>query len=153
MGQRLRARVRVTQFFDIGSLASAAERGWAHAMKRVGATIRRTGQDTMPNRRYGKNAPVSLPGEFPQRHSTTNNSLRNIQFDYDPRKKSVVVGPVRFKSDTARLIEFGGVVTKKRTEKKKKARRMHYAARPFMKPSFEKEKPFIAGHFKNVFTD
>ena len=153
MGQRLTPRVRVTQFFDIGSMASAAERGWAHAMKRVGAAIRRHGQDTMKNRRYGKNAPVSQPGAFPQRHSTTNNSLRNIQFDYDPRKKSVVVGPVRFKSDTSHLIEFGGTVVRKRTKKKKNARMMHYAARPFMGPSLEKERPFVAGHFRNVFTE
>ena len=83
MGQRLRPRVRVTQFFDIGALASAADRAWAHAMKRVGASIRRTGQDTMKNRRYGKNAPISIPGAYPIRHSTTNNSLRNIQYDYD----------------------------------------------------------------------
>lgn len=122
-------------------------------MKRVGAKIRRTGQDTMKNRRYGKKAPISQPGAFPIRHSTTNNSLRNIQFDYDPMKKSVVVGPVRFKSDTSHLIEFGGIVVQKRTAKKRRARKMHYAARPFMGPSFEKEKPFIAGHFRNVFTE
>lgn len=152
MGQRLRPRVRVTQFFDIGALASAADRAWAHAMKRVGASIRRTGQDTMKNRRYGKNAPISIPGAYPIRHSTTNNSLRNIQYDYDHASKSVVVGPVRFKSDTANLIEFGGTAVRKRTAKSKRKRTMHYAARPFMGPSLDKEKPLIADHFRNVFT-
>ena len=146
----VRPQLRNSQFFDVNSLTTRWERDFARAMKRVGALVRREGQDTMP--RIVRT--VSRPGEPPHRHKTTKHSLRNIQFDYEPRNKGVVVGPVHFQSgDTPHLIEFGGVKVRRRAGGR--SRRMRYRKRPFMAPSLEKvrKENGIPRQFRNVITE
>jgi len=143
----LRPTIRVSRFFDVNSLTSRVERSWARAMKRAGRIVQWEAMDTMKHIKKG----TSAPGAFPFRHSKTKVSLRRIWYDYDPRTKTVVVGPAKFKNDdTSNLIEFGGTrVVRRRAGR---VRKMRYRARPFMKPSLDKKRDEIKKEFRNTVT-
>ena len=143
----LRPTIRVSRFFDVNSLTSRIERSWARAMKRAGRLIMFEAMDTMKHIKKG----VSAPGAFPHRHSKTKVSLRRIWYDYDPRTKTVVVGPAKFKNDdTSNLIEFGG--TRVIKQRRGRVRKVRYRARPFMGPSLKKKRSDIAKEFRNTVT-
>lgn len=108
-------------FFDKKVIQDAAGRGTAKALSRFGAVVRRTAQTGM---RYRKGA--SKPGEPPSAHKSGrlaalkklgrakhNGALLRelLFFAYDPKSKSVVVGPEGFKTrgtPIPALHEFGG---------------------------------------------
>ena len=62
---------------------------------------------------------------------------------YEPQKRSVVIGPARLREpvgDAPHALEHGGMSAMLDTGKRRK-RNVKIAARPFMGPAFEKEKP------------
>ena len=148
----IRPRIRVTRFFDVSSLTSRWERRYAWAMKRIGGKIRWAAMD-LPGMKHVTKG-TSAPGQPPHRHhKRTRGSLRQIEYDYDPKTKSVVVGPIFFKrGDTPHLIEFGGtrVVTRKRSA----ARKLQYRARPFMGAALKEARKsgVISSEFRNILT-
>lgn len=168
-------------FFDRRAVESAAERGTLRALARFGAIVRRKAQTSM---RYRKGA--SLPGQPPSAHKskrlaalkklgrTSNNGalLRELLFfAYDPRSKSVVVGPVGFnRSPVPNLHEFGGSEAGRGRlmavdRKKRKAKgdpvagrlvrlkgTVRYPRRPFMNPALNQSMSQFAESFRGTVT-
>jgi hypothetical protein len=161
-------------FFDRKRVQDAAEKGTVRALSKFGAFVRRAAQTSM---RYRKKA--SPPGQPPSAHKdkrraalkklgrAKNNGalLRELLFfAYDPRTRSVVVGPLGFKSkggvSVPALHEFGGTRTAYPSEKfvagrGKKARvvsvggkTLRYPKRPFMAPALDKMLPRFAATFR-----
>jgi hypothetical protein len=98
-------------------------------------------------RRLGRRKPrrpeaSSRPGEVPRLHRKPSPLKIKIEFVYDPRDKSVVIGPeasAETKGDATEALEHGGISLNRRTR-----RRNRIAARPFMEPAFRKELPNLA---------
>ena len=64
-------------------------------------------------------------------------------YSFERNKRSVVVGPLRFRNRLSRPVplihEEGGKIGS-----------VHYPARPFMKPANEKQRPKLAGFWKDA---
>src|SRR6185312_5215326 len=119
-------------FFDSRPVIDAMDRKERASLSRIGAFIRTAARSLMRRRKR-----YSRPGEPPSVHE---GSLKNkLFFSYDPRTKSVVVGPAKYKQgDIPRLLEEGGdesVVHKGVME------RIHIEPRPFMQPALKQEMP------------
>lgn len=128
--------LRVKQsFFDTKKVRRATDRATRRVLSRFGAFVRRTARSSIRRRKR-----ISRPGEPPS--SRTGLLKRFIFFGYDTRARSVVIGPARLtrkgRGEAPSLLEYGGRTTLKRRGRRRRAR---YAARPFMGPAFEKEKP------------
>lgn len=113
-------RVRIgmhDMFFDRAGVIKATEERERRVLSQIGAFVRRSARTSLRKRRK-----PSDPGSPPSvRTSDARVTLRNIQFSYEPRRQSVVIGPVMFNqvnmSTTTRsnipvpeLHEFGGSV-------------------------------------------
>lgn len=99
------ATMRVTElFFDRPLVKRAVDAATRRELSRAGAFVRRRAQTSMRRRRGSSPA-----GSPPFAHE---GSLRKLLFfSYDPKAKSVVIGPVRFRDGRApSLLEFGGSV-------------------------------------------
>lgn len=119
-------------FFDRKAVRSYMARREADVLRKFGASVRLTAKHSIRKRKA-----VSAPGKPPSSHA--GHLRRMIFFAYDPVRRSVVIGPLRFRRGEApSLLEYGGTVTRKRRGKR---RRMKYKPRPFMARAFEKEKP------------
>lgn len=113
--------------FDSVKVQREADRAMERKLKRFGAFVRRSAQQSMRTKKAGVYSP---PGSPPYSHS--GKFKKGILFAYDRQTKSVVVGPTLFERTAAFRIpglhEFGG-----------KDRRGFFAARPVMAPAFMKE--------------
>ena len=121
-------------FFDRPAVQRAIDPARRRALSKAGAFVRQRAKTSMRKRRG-----TSRPGQPPFAHE---GSLRRmVLFGYDPRTKSVVVGPVGFRRGKApSVLEFGGrakVVRRRGGKRTKQAVRI--AARPYMRPALEKE--------------
>jgi hypothetical protein len=164
-------------FFDRKKVQDAAAKGQLRAMIRYGSLLRKAAQRSM---RYRKGP--SKPGEPPSAHRTkrmaalkklgrarSNGALLRelLFFAYDPATKSVVVGPVGFKSrggPVPALHELGGtrqaapgdaMVVKggragPRLIRLKGA--VRYPARPTMGPALKKTAKKFPEMFRGVVT-
>src|SRR5437763_11457169 len=114
-------------FFDKSPVLKAVDAAARSAFSKAGAFIRQTAKSSIRKRKK-----VSQPGQPPSSHE---GSLRGkIYFGYDAGKKSVVVGPARYKNGTApNVLEFGGSV--RREDHKGRAFNARYKPRPFMGPA------------------
>ncbi|MCL4198366.1 MAG: hypothetical protein KJZ69_12840, partial [Phycisphaerales bacterium] len=85
-------------------------------------------------------------------HSHVGLLRRFILFGYDRQSDSVVVGPVGFKASTApAVLERGGTTTvTRRRSGKRTERRVRIAARPYMNPALEKERPKLPLLWRNL---
>jgi len=151
----------------VKSLLDAKERSW---MNKAGGYVRQTAKrsikyaaDVSPMlKAMGKVAPEqwSMPGHPPLAHRRSgfarwkrtpggkppsrqeSSPLREMIFyGYDPRSKSVVIGPAVFRRARVpglapRLLEKGGTATYQAADGKIKTG--HWSPRPFMKPAMEK---------------
>lgn len=133
-------------FFDRKAVTSRLDRTTRKVLSRFGAFVR-TGARHSIRKRKG----VSKPGEPPSSHTGL---LRNfIFFGYDRDRRSVVIGPQRLNQkvgDAPHALEYGGpsaVVEGPRGRRRK--RRIKVAARPFMGPAFEREKPKLPAMWAN----
>ena len=129
-------------FFDVPRVRRAMDAATRRALGKAGAFIRRRAKTSIRKRKK-----VSQPGNPP--HSHAGHLRRLIFFAYDPAGQTVVIGPVPFrKGEAPRLLEFGGVTTR-RPGSAGRARRMVYRKRPFMGPAMEAEVPNLPGFFRN----
>lgn len=131
-------------FFDRAAVVRAVDGARRKALSKAGAFIR-TAARTSIRRRRGS-AP---PGKPPHSHE---GSLRKlILFGYDRASDSVVVGPVGFKKSVApRVLEHGGRTTVvSRRGGRLTSRKVRIAARPYMAPALEKERPKLPLLWRN----
>lgn len=130
-------------FFDRQKVLNAEERMARKALSKVGAFIRRRARSSIRKRKG-----ISPPGSPPYSHTDRLRSA--ILFAYDPRRRSVVIGPVRAgKSGRgAAVLEGGG---SQEVPGLRQGRRLNYRARPFMGPAMEAEKPKMAEQFRGMF--
>lgn len=171
-------------FFDRRAVTSAADKGMVRALSKFGAFVRRAAQTSM---RYRKGP--SQPGQPPSAHKSKqlaalkkmgrakhNGALLRelLFFTYDPSTRSVVVGPLGFKTKgtpVPALHEFGGsrmaasnevMAVKNPAGRDEKGRfysrgvqlvkiggkTIRYPKRPFMAPALDKMLPRFAQTFK-----
>ena len=125
-------------FFNHKKVIAATDKATRTVLSRFGAFVRRTARSSI--RRRKKAAP---PGKPPSSH--TGLLKKFIFFGYDASRKSVVIGPAKLsgKSDSIpRTLEMGGrSVTEVSKKGKSRKKKVAIAARPYMGPAFEKEKP------------
>ncbi len=137
--------LRIKQmFFDRPKVMRAVDRARRTVLSRAGAFIRQTARTSIRKRKG-----TSTPGNPPYSHVGL---LRKfILFGYDRQSESVVVGPVGFRGSTApRVLEQGGTTTVTRRRRGKRAeRRVRIAARPYMNPALEKERPKLPELWRN----
>ena len=124
-------------FFDRPAVQRAVDKAKRAVLSKAGAFIRTTAQHSL-RRRKG----TSPPGQPP--HSHVGLLKRFLFFAYEPASESVVIGPAKLNkpTDAPRALEHGGqTVVYRRRRGRLVRRRVTIAARPFMGPALEKERP------------
>ena len=134
-------------FFDRSAVQKAADRAKVRVLSKLGAYVRRAAQTSMRRRKKGS----SQPGQPPFAKSGEMRDL--LFFSYDPASKSVVVGPLGFKSKGGQTVpqlhEYGGEQTiMDGPRDRRKPRLCRYPARPFMAPALAKTLPKFAEAFR-----
>jgi hypothetical protein len=130
-------------FFDRQAVITAVDAAKRKVLSKAGAFIRTTAKTSIRQRK--KSAP---PGQPP--HSHEGSLRRFIYFGYDRAADSVVVGPVGFKDSVApNVLEYGGSSVVVARRRGRKDRKVQIAARPFMWPAFEKERPRLPLLWRN----
>ena len=133
-------------FFDKAPVLRAADKATRRVLSRFGAYVRTTARHSIRKRKA-----ASRPGRPPSSH--TGLLRRFIYFGYDRGRKSVVIGPQRLNQkvgDAPAALEHGGVSTiVEGLRHRRRKRRVRITARPFMGPSFEKEKPKLPSMWAN----
>ncbi len=124
-------------FFDRKAVLDAVDKAKRAVLSKAGAFIRTVARTSIRKRKGS--AP---PGSPPHSHVGL---LRNfIFFGYDRASDSVVVGPAKLNkpNEAPHVLEHGGVTTATRFARGRlRKRRVRVAARPFMGPALEKERP------------
>ena len=138
-------------FFDRKTVMSKVDTTTRKVLSKFGSFVRTTARNSIKKAPYRSKKPRGQertdftrenapPGEPP--YSQIGLLKKFIFFGFDPRKRSVVIGPVRLsqkgRGEAPSLLEHGGTTTLKRRGKRRTAR---FKPRPFMGPAFEKEKP------------
>jgi len=130
-------------FFDKKSVTSQVDRTTRRVLSRFGAFVRRTARSSIRKRKR-----ISEPGQPPSSHIGLLKKF--IFFGYEPRKRSVVIGPVRLsqkgRGEAPALLEYGGSTTLVRRGRRRRAR---FRPRPFMGPAFEKEHPKLPAMWRD----
>jgi len=129
-------RFEITKlFFDKKAVRDKVDAGTRRVLSKFGAFVRRTARSSIRKRKK-----TSQPGSPPSSHIGLLKKF--IFFGYDPRKDSVVIGPVRLtqkgRGEAPSLLEYGGTT---KVEHRGKRKRAKVRPRPFMGPAFEKEQP------------
>lgn len=137
-------RFEITKlFFDRKAVLGKVDRATRRVLSRFGAFVRRTARSSIRKRKK-----TSAPGAPPSSHSGLLKKF--IFFGYEPRKRSVVIGPVRLtqkgRGEAPPLLEYGGTTAVERRGKRKSAR---IRARPFMGPAMAKEKPKLPAMWRD----
>lgn len=117
----------------------AARRRWRRLLKR-GAQL-----PAPDPKRFSRSIP-SEPGKPPK--DKTGILRRTIFFGYDAARASVAVGPIKFGTGTARLLEHGGKATLQGYRKRRM--RMSFKARPFMRPAMRDAGPRAHKFYKKI---
>jgi hypothetical protein len=132
-------------FFDRAAVLQYMDKRTLKFLRHAGGYVRKTARNSM--RQVKKPSP---PGQPPRARSGQLKEM--LYFSFEPRNRSVVVGPAGFgKSVVPRLLEEGGTeqmriapvyrhgkivgFSHRKTDPIKTAR---YPARPYMKPAFDK---------------
>lgn len=175
-------------FFDRLAIEKAAGKAAVRALSRFGAFVRRAAQTSMRYRTKGNSAPGSPPFAHKSKRLAALKRMKRARhngallreflfFAYDPGSKSVVVGPVGFKSrggtPVPELHEKGGTVSangRVMLVKNKPGRdargkfvsagerlvrltgAIKYPPRPFMRPALDRMLPKFAACFKGTVT-
>ncbi|AQT67947.1 hypothetical protein STSP2_01099 [Anaerohalosphaera lusitana] len=130
-------------FFNDKAVIKSVDKTTRRVLSRFGAYVRRSARSSIRKRK--KSAP---PGKPPSSHSGL--LKRFIFFGYEPKNRSVVIGPVDLQSkqgETPSVLEYGGRTTVKNKDKKKQ---IEVKARPFMGPAYEKEQPKLPGMWQDA---
>jgi len=135
-----------TIFFDRKAVRSAVDRATRRVLSRFGAFVRRAAKSSIRKRKR-----TSTPGEPPSSH--TGLLRRFIFFGYDRQRRSVVIGPQRLNQkvgDAPQALEHGGMSTVvEGLRGKRRKRKIKIAARPYMGPAFEQERPKLAAMWRD----
>ena len=130
-------------FFNAKVVKKAVDRTTRRVFSRFGAFVRRTAKQSIRKRKK-----ASKPGSPPSSH--TGLLKKFIWFGYDPKTRSVIIGPARLtknnRGEAPSLLEYGGKATIKRKSKRTKTR---IRARPFMGPAFAKEQKQLPALWAN----
>ncbi|NLY01525.1 MAG: hypothetical protein GXY83_35990 [Rhodopirellula sp.] len=133
-------------FFDRKAVTRGVDRATRKVLSRFGAFVRTSARHSIRKRKR-----VSKPGEPPSSH--TGLLRRFIFFGYDRDRSSVVIGPQRLNQkvgDAPHALEYGGTSTVvEGLRRRRRKRRIKIAARPFMGPAFEREKPKLPAMWAN----
>ena len=131
-------------FFDRAAVVRTVNGTKRKVLSKAGAFIR-TAARTSIRKRKGS-APAGKPP-----HSHEGSLRRLILFGYDKAADSVVVGPVGFKKSTApNVLEYGGdTIVLRRRGGRLTSQRVKIAARPYMVPALEKERPKLPLLWRN----
>ena len=130
-------------FFDRKAVIDKVDAATRRVLSRFGAFVRRTARQSIRKRKK-----ESRPGQPPSSHSGLLKKF--IFFGYDPRWRSVVIGPERLggRGEAPPALEYGGpshaidfIYPGGGERRKKVHRRITVKARPYMGPAFEKERP------------
>jgi len=124
-------------FFDRGAVKNATDRAARRVLSRFGAYVRRRARSSIRKRKKPSQA-----GKPPSSHVGLLRKL--ILFGYEPDRQSVVIGPARLNriGNAPEALEHGGVSTiAAGTRRRPRRRKVTIAARPFMGPALEAEKP------------
>ena len=98
-------------FFDRPAVTKAVDRGSLAVLSRFGAYVRTAAQRSMPyatkKGKRSKPSPAGLPPRAIKPHPWVR---QHLYFAFDPKKRSVVVGPAAFGSRTGapEALEYGG---------------------------------------------
>lgn len=148
-GVKLEVRTRFV--FDRKHVMDSVEKSKLKVLSRCGAFVMTTARGLI---RHAKNwNDYSKPGRPPKSHLGLLKKL--IVFAWEPRSRSVVIGPTRLnqRDDSApALLEFGGeaIRTKRMPERQYVA---HYEPRPYMGPALEKNVAKFPTLFENSIVD
>jgi hypothetical protein len=131
-------------FFDRAVVVRAVDGAKRKVLSKAGAFIR-TAARTSIRKRKGS-APAGKPP-----HSHEGSLRRLILFGYDKAADSVVVGPVGFKKSVApNVLEYGGdTVVLRRKGGRLTSHKVKIAARPYMAPALEQERPKLSLLWRN----
>jgi len=125
-------------FFDRDKVRRKTDSAARRVLSRFGAFVRTAARHSIRTRKR-----TSAPGEPPSSH--TGLLKRFILFGYDRGRRSVVIGPMRLNQkvgDAPAALEYGGTSTVvEGLRRQRRKRRIRIAARPYMGPAFEQEKP------------
>jgi hypothetical protein len=135
-------------FFDKRAVIDAVDAGTRRVLSKFGAFVRRGARSSIRKRKS-----VSAPGSPPSSHVGLLKKF--IFFAFDPRNRSVVIGPARLTQKgrgegpgAPALLEYGGTTTLRRGPNGKRVR-ARYVARPFMGPAFAKEEPKLPAMWRD----
>lgn len=127
-------------FFDSSKVTRSVDNATRKVLSKFGAFVRRTARQSIRKRKTSASS-----GQPPSSH--TGLLKRFIFFGYEPKKRSVVIGPALLtdgtQGDAPSVLEYGGPTTVKK-------KRVKISARPFMGPAFEKEKPNLPSMWKDA---
>lgn len=134
-------------FFDTRRVTKAVDRATRKVLSRFGSFVRTAARDSIRTRKR-----VSQPGQPPSSH--TGLLRRFIFFGYEPRRKSVVIGPMRLNAktgDAPAALEHGGRsrVTSGGRRRKRIVRTVTITQRPYMRPALAREQPKLPGMWKD----
>lgn len=145
-------------FFDRQAVIDAIGKGAAKALSKAGAFVRRAARSSIRKRKK-----PSAPGQPPSSHTGL---LKNfIFFAYDPKTRTVVVGPEKLNRGTGapELLEFGGsTVTDRKTHIRvkggkrpkyvtiPKGTRVTIRARPYMAPAAKAARKDLPAQFRDI---
>lgn len=133
-------RLPKSSFFDRPKVMKSVDHGTRRVLSRFGAYVRTTAKRSIKRPPKRSASRTSLPGSAPYSHEGSLKRL--IYFGFDPRKRSVVIGPVPFKEGEApELLEEGGTAVRRDRQGKRVTAR--YRPRPFMGPAYHQELPNV----------
>ena len=165
-------RVTKKMFFDSKAVMSAVNRATRRVLSRFGAFVRAGSKSSIRRRKRS-----SAPGRAPS--NQTGLLKKFIFFGYDTGRNSVVIGPAKTNQLSVNAsggmstglatetLEYGGTVGIREVFKygkwrradmrsrrrlaglQMRTRRVKIAARPYMGPAFEKEKPKLPAMWAN----
>lgn len=145
-----------SNFFDRESVIKAADAARRRVLSRFGAFVRQTAKRSIRKRKG-----ASRPGTPPSSHTGLLRDL--IFFVYDRSRESVVIGPTLINRSTGapETLEYGGDAKIQesrfvsgpkygnRTQRLTTSRTIKVAARPYIRPAFEKELPGFLSLWKD----
>jgi len=131
-----------SMFFDRKTVMRSVDRATRRVLSKFGSYVRTSAKSSIRKRKR-----VSAPGQPPSSH--TGLLKKFIFFAYEPDEKNVVIGPIRLSRKPGQApdaLEHGGQTTISRRRWRRGRRvtvtkKKRIAARPFMGPAFEREKP------------
>jgi len=129
-------------YFDAAKVIRRMDAAARNSLTRAGRFIRKRAHDSIRKRKA-----ISKPGQPPRSHA---GQLRKLLFyAWDPRTRSIVIGPAAFKeAEAPNLLEFGGRVGRL-DRRQRRPRTMIYRKRPFMGPAYEAERDQLPERFRN----